>query len=823
MAINFACPLVFRLSSDSPVNETPPNRLAPSPQFADRLLSGVLRLQGFILLLVLGLTVLAVRQVWLTEFTPSIAESFVDTNEEYEAAVGLETWFEGNPDSLIYVGAEEGDELWTASKLLAIRQAADEITNIESIKSVTTIADLPVFQMQQSGVRAIARRSALSAILKKGETPKELPTVEAVLPRRISNQSDWSDEKRQKLSRWLAGRKQFAERLVSRDGQSHLMLIEVDNPHLIALPAQAELIADIGMILERHQIGSRGLHWSGMLTLQAASMEQIYLTLTGLLPSGALTIAVMVLVLFRRLEPIVCIAVVASIAVLWGVGFGEWVYGSFSVLTMAVPLMVAVISTGDIIHLLSAYSADMNKGCSHEVALRKTFGEMASACALTSLTTFIGFASLGLVPSQTIRQFGISAAVGVASALILSVVLVPIILNALHRAGWTLRAVPYSSRKTVQFAEGMARIGMRAPKTVCLLFAGLLLAGLVSGSRIQLDPDVHHRFRSSHPIAQSTDYFIQQFGGVNSVELVLTGSSTELLSPETFRSMRELSRTYLRDLPVSRVDSIADVVGEMLSRIDYNSVDGIPESDQHAVALVNFAGEINSSVTASLVASDRSALRMVVQVPATSYLELRRLNTEILDRARRELPATIAVQEKGSAPLIGSAVEQIILGHMYGFAVSFVMILLIISIGLRSLRFGLIAIPPNLIPLATLGLLLSWHAQVADSDILGVATLGLGLAVDDTIHFLSRYRREFRASSDREAAIASTMHHAGAAIVRTTMILVVGFLPFAFSDYWSINMLGTYLVAILAVALLADLLLLPALVELFAPREERRS
>lgn len=802
-----------------------PDRPLPPPSspplLADRLLRGILRLQWLIVLVVAGLTLLAARQVWRTEFTPSLAESFVDTPEEYESAMDLESWFAGNPDSLIYVAAVEGDALWTAPKLLSLREASDEIERLPLIRAVTTINDLPVLDLPRSGgVRHIAQRSALSAMLKDGKLPETLPRVEAVLPRRISEQRQWPAAKLAQLTRWLADRQEAAEPLLSRDRRSHLMLIEVDRPDRLPLATQHRLLADVRSILRRHSVGTEALHWSGLMALQTASMDQIYLTLRRLLPLGALMIMVMVFVLFRRLEPIAIIAVVATVAVLWGIGFGEWLYGSFSVLTVAVPLMVAVISTGDIIHLLSAYSVDLREEGSHDVALRKTFREMSSACALTSLTTFIGFASLSLVPSQTIRQFGISAAVGVASALILSVVLVPIMLCGLHRIGRTLQVVPQSSQRTLRIAVAAARIGMRWPRLVCGLFLVLLATGLFAGSRLRLDPDIHARFRSSHPIAQSTQFLIDEFGGVYAVELVLTGPPSELLSPESFRAMRELGASYQQDLTVSRVDSIADVVGQMLAQIDPASDDGIPESPEHARALVRLAAAIDESAVARLVTPDRSALRIVVQVPVTSYLELQRMSTEILSRAHRELPATIDVQQKGSAPLIGSAVAQIIQGHLYGFAVSFGMIVLVLSLGLGSIRLGLLAIPPNLIPLASLGGMLAWHTDVADSDILGVATLGLGLAVDDTIHFLSRYRREMRASGNREAAIVATMQHAGAAIVRTTLILMFGFLPLAISAYWSISMLGTYLVAILSVALVADLFLLPALIEWFAPEHE---
>ncbi|MEM8732919.1 MAG: MMPL family transporter, partial [Planctomycetota bacterium] len=134
--------------------------------------------------------------------------------------------------------------------------------------------------------------------------------------------------------------------------------------------------------------------------------------------------------------------------------------------------------------------------------------------------------------------------------------------------------------------------------------------------------------------------------------------------------------------------------------------------------------------------------------------------------------------------------------------------------GLRSFRLAWVSALPNLTPLMLLGGLVAYFHEVADSDLLAVGTLGLGLAVDDTIHFLSRFKIELRSGKSIAEALQGSMNHTGLAIIRTTLILSLGFFPFAFAEYWSINMLGTYLIAVLFAALLADLLLLPAIITL---------
>jgi predicted RND superfamily exporter protein len=118
-----------------------------------------------------------------------------------------------------------------------------------------------------------------------------------------------------------------------------------------------------------------------------------------------------------------------------------------------------------------------------------------------------------------------------------------------------------------------------------------------------------------------------------------------------------------------------------------------------------------------------------------------------------------------------------------------------------------------------LGGILALTSETIDTDILGVAIISFGLAVDDTIHFLHRYDIERRRSGTIRDALAQTFGYTGSAIIRTTVILGCGLVPFAFSSYLSIRFLGTYLVFVLVCAILADLLLLPALVLLFDKEE----
>ena len=770
----------------------------------------VLRRPASILMLIACLTAPAIWSLSQSEFAPSIVESFVDEQRDYVDAQRLERLFDANPDSLIWLASNEGDQLFTRTTLNAIRRAALALQSIPGVKRVIALPNQELPVPVSRGVSGTAARIALNAQLKAGKVPERLPRPQLVLPRsgRISDGSLQSAANR--ISR--AGGP--VSSLISRDGQSHVMLIELENAARMHPTDQIILTRTVIDVVRANGLGRNGVYCSGLIPLQAFAFDEIGFVLQWLLPVGGILISIAVMLVFRRVEVILVTLLIAAISVVWGIAAGILVFGKISVLMAAVPLMVLVISTADVIHLISSYTAERDGGATHQAAVRRTFLEVGGACVLTSITTFVGFASLVIVPSNTVRQFGLAAAAGVASALLLSVLLVPLFLDLLSKFGRPVVATASASRMTKSITTVCFQIGTQRPRTTLIVFLILLAGCAVLTSQIRLDPDLSKRFSSGHPMALSTEFFQQQFGGVNTVEILLKGSPAELLSPTRLSQILEYSRTCESEYACGQVNSIAGVLSEFLKHIDYRNLQGLPESAVHARTCIETLRLAKPQIINSLISQDNGQLRILARIDATSYLTMLEISDQLAAEARRTFGDKIEIIQKGSAPLVGRAVRDIIRGHLQGFGFCFTTIFFLIAIGMRSLKLSWVSVIPNLTPLLFLGGLVAVFSEVADSDILGVATLGLGLAVDDTIHFLSRFRLELRGGQAVRHALQASMEHTGLAIIRTTLILSTGFLPFAFSSYSSISMLGTYLIAVLFSAVLADLILLPAIITL---------
>ncbi len=776
-----------------------------------RALELTLRYRGWVIVCIMLLTVPAVIILTRAEISRSIIESFVDDPEDYLAAKQLESLFQGNPDALIWLATTEDDRLGSAKTLRAVRKASRAIKNLPAVRNVVSLPDIPRPITMDSGVLGTAGRVFLNSQLRAGKVPRSDVAAEPILPWDATH----VDSDIREILRRLKDESSFGSQLISTDGRSQLMLLELESPGDLLPSEQIDLVQQIRSLIESHGLGANGVYCSGLIAVQAFAFEEIAFVIRTLLPVGGLLISIAVLIVFRRLEIILLTLFIASVAVVFGLAAGIVAFGKISVLMAAVPLMVLVISTADVIHLVSSYTAERSVGHSHRQALRRTIIEVGGACVLTSLTTFVGFASLIFVPSQTVRQFGIATAAGVASALLLSVIVVPIMLDWLADSDRPVLASARASRATQFLAQWCLRFGCSFPRLTVFAFLLMLTACVAIASRVVLDPDLSRRFAATHPMTLSADFFEEQYGGASSVELLLGGDPVRLFAPSTLARIQEFASTCQDRFACGRVDSIASLLGEFLRQLDYRNTTGEPESAEHALATLEYLRQAQPELVDRLVTQDRSQLRMLIRVPVTSYLELLAISDTLTKHAEATFDEPyLQITTKGSAPVVGRAIRDIIRGHLHGCLFCFSAIFVLIAIGLRSWRVAAVSALPNLTPLLLLGGLIGLISTKADSDLLGVATLGLGLAVDDTIHFLSRYRIERRAGHSTQRALALSMDHTGLAIIRTTLILSVGFLPFAFSSYLSVNMLGTYLIAVLLAAVLADLVLLPAILRI---------
>ena len=786
--------------------------------FAERLLQyRFLVLAGYVIL-----TAVAISITWHTPLHVSLLQGLMPDDAEYRDYVERASQFGGGSDDLIYVATDEGESLFVPETLNRIRACARALEELPEIARVFSITDaVQLVPDRKLSAKEVAARSVVRGRLKRGIVPNvESDEIAPRLywPKSVAKQS------RVDLARLQSELRAdpITGHLLSRTGGAHTMLIWLSESTDLLNRPQSGIRQKIEAVLRAKGLGKKNIYCVGTVIIQDWMYDEVIRAIVWILPIVTLVVSLLVYGIYRRLSYVLLTLVIAGIAIAWTLGLTATLFGEITLLVAATPGLVLILSTADTIHLISAYAAELRKGLNRHDAIARSVQDVGGACLLTSLTTFIGFLSLAVVPAVAVRHLAIACAVGVASALLLALTLVPLALMVL-KPPLAARKRPSRVNLTLDRFVGNCRLlSLRWPRTVVAVHLLILLVSVSLAVRTHLDADLPARFVRGHPIRESIDFFHREIAGTTAIEMTLRTEPSETLALATLQGLAQLEKRLEAVPEVQNASSITTVFQLVDNLLGGDEGGELPKNEAEATATVQFLHKFDPETVNSFVSPNAGLLRVGIQVTSTRIMEVAGLADRLEEIAKECLPSGVTVSSSGFYVVVGTAAREILVSQIQGFALCFACVMIVITLGVRSLRLGLIAMAPNILPLTLLGGILALTSETIDTDILGVAIISFGLAVDDTIHFLHRYDIERRRSADIREALAQTFTYTGSAIIRTTVILGCGLMPFAFSSYLSIRFLGTYLVFVLACAVLADLLLLPALVLLLDKEEQER-
>lgn len=801
-------------------------------ELSQRLSDWVLRHRALTILLILVITALAAWHVAQMPIQRSLLEAFVDDPTEFDTYRRRVLEFGGDSDDLIYLATQEGDALFTPAIFNAIRNAARELRKHPEVKGVDCLPDaLWTDPATRLSPRQIIARRLLQGKIRKGTFDPEdddLPVTRAwpVHPKRQAR-VNLAEVKEAMLED-----QEMTGLLLSNDGSTQIMVVQLKSSSQMPLPKQIALIDEIHSILDEAGLGQNGVHIAGLVISQGSMFDEISRAFLVYFPIGLVLIFTIVYLLFQRLSVVLMTATVGSIAIFWGVAATAVVFGKPSVLVAAAPLVIFVISTSDVIHLTTAYKLELAAGHNRDDALRTTMREVGGACVLTSITTFVGFLSLMLVPAPSMRHLGLAVAVGVASALLIALTIVPIWFSFMRPlpTGDQGLLVGASNQLIARFVSWCNKISLQYATLVVAGCVLLLIAALAGMTQMHIDADFPKRFPKGHPTRTSIEFFNEQLSGIATVEVFVQSDDESLLQPEILRVLDRVEKKISAMPEVSEVYSIVALYRTADRMLLFRSASDaeesgialgemLPETKVAAETSMKLFRKVDQKRLQSLINDANLHTRLSVRMIPTGYMEVSKIAERMDAMVREELAKEqstrqLRVDTSGSYPIVGRVVQTIARNQLLGLLTCFVAVTIIMALGIRSARNAIFAQFPNILPAALLLGVLGISLSTIDTDMLGIPTVALGIAVDDTIHFLHRYKLQKAKTGDRLTALNETFPYTGRAIMQTTVILSVGFLPFALSSFLTVWMLGTYLVFTLVCAVLGDLLLLPAMIKL---------
>ncbi|RZK62946.1 MAG: hypothetical protein EOO59_01175, partial [Hymenobacter sp.] len=477
----------------------------------------------------------------------------------------------------------------------------------------------------------------------------------------------------------------------------------------------------------------------------------------------------------------------------------------------------------DTIHIISRYVSELGYGASKKDALRITIKESGFGSGLSALTTSIGFFTLMTSTIRPIHNFGLFTGIAVLLAFVLSFTLLPAMLVLLHKPA--LR----EPRKHGHDWDGvLGRLfgGVLRQRRGIYVVAGLVLAASVGlSTRVRINSSLLDDLSKNDPVRQDFAFFDTHFAGVRPFELELkpVGNRT-IYDPAVLREIEQvegyLGRTYglqFQASPVTLVKSMRKALhgGELTEyRLPTDSAELKPLVAK--LKLFRKKPEFRA-----LALPDGSAGRLTGRMADVGSIRADALNRDLRRYLRTQLDTTVLrTRLTGSSNLIDKNNENLTLNMIQGMAIDVLMVTLIVLALFRSWRMTLVVLVPNLLPILVVAGVMGLAGVNMKVSTSIIFTIAFGIAVDDTIHFISKLRLTMGHEPDLFQAVRRTYLLAGRAVVVTSLILVGGFCTLLFSSFDGTFYVGLLIGLTLIFGVVAELTLLPLLIlDIFGRRK----
>jgi predicted RND superfamily exporter protein len=603
----------------------------------------------------------------------------------------------------------------------------------------------------------------------------------------------------------------FSEENTTSNEKEKVFLTDAEN---------AELLKVIHDIVNTYKAKGLEIYVAGSPAVNNALKAQMKADMQKFTRITFLIIIIFLFVMFRRVSAVFYPLLVIILSLLATIGTMAWAGVAFKLPTQIVPSLLLAVSVGATVHILSIFFDRFNKNGDKKEALSYTLGHSGLAIAMTSVTTAIGVGSFAGSEVAPISDMGIFASYGVMVSLILTLTLLPALLSITK-----LKAKPrVTVGKLDELMKKLAAFPIKHYKGIIIAAVILVIVALLAATKIELSHNPLYWFQPDNENRVSTEVIDKQMNGTVTIESIVdTGVENGWNNPARLKKLNALSakfETYVDAYThIGKVVSLATIVKETNRALHANNEASysIPDDANLVSQELLLFENSGSDDLEDVVDSQFSKARITIKLPWTDAVKSVQVLNYVKDEVAKTFPED-KVETTGMIPLLINTFANAIHSSVISYIIAFVLITFMMMLILGSVRIGLLSMIPNLTPII-LGLLLMYVAKIPlDMFTLLIGSIAIGLAVDDTIHFLHNFRRYYLESGDSAKAIEQTFFTTGKAMVITTIVLSLGFYSYMLAEMISVQNFGLLTGTVIVMALLADLLLAPALMIVAAKR-----
>jgi predicted RND superfamily exporter protein len=686
----------------------------------------------------------------------------------------------GSDETLIITVAS--DDIFSQASTDTIRRITERINDLEPVRHVLSLTSAVDIRSVEDGLDI----SPFFSALEEGNAD-----LTAIKQRVMSNPF-------------------YAGNLVSRSGDVTALVVYFNN-FSDREYIQGGIHEQIMAIVEEEQ-GGHEIFMTGSPFFKFAMVDLLVDDLVWTPPLITILLAIVLAISFRTVLGVITPLLTVGVGVILTLGTIAALGYSLSMISVLVPPLLMILGFSYAVHVTSEYHQQRRNPESSDPIILQTLKHMTLPVVLTGLTTIAGFIALMANPINAVKEFGVFASIGVVYITLLSITFAPALLKALdrHPERWKDAGTSRNGGSFDKFVDRVALFDLKHRRAIFISFGILCLLAIFGITRIHVSTESITNFDPDSDVRKGFDIVNEHLGGANHFYIVVEGDH-----PDTFKDPRSLQA--LRDLQdwlgsqpeIGGTMSVADYLMQINQAFNDNDPEhfAIPESKRLITQLLflSSSDELDRIVDSRFRTTNIVVRSRVINSDRMSVL-LERIEPQL-----QLLPGHLKATVTGNPVLVSETLTNIIVGQARSVGLALIFVYAILTIMFMSQRIGFVALLPNVVPvLVYFGSLGFFGISLNPSTSL-IAPMVLGIAIDDTIHYFSRFNREVRRHADDRKATLLAMKAVGRPVTFTSIGLCLGFLVLMTSDLRMQAQVGLMASYSLAIAWLSDFLLTPAL------------
>lgn len=577
-----------------------------------------------------------------------------------------------------------------------------------------------------------------------------------------------------------------------------------------------EIIAFVRDMVAEFEKENPQLHTytSGMIMLNGAFFEASSNDMATLVPLMFLIIVIAIMITTRTISGTFATLLVIIMSIMTAMGFAGWIGIQLTPPSSAAMTMIMTLAVADSVHLLITFVQAMQKGLPKREAIVESIRVNFMPVFITSLTTVIGFLSMNFSDSPPFHDLGNITAVGMAAAFTFSIITLPALMAIL----------PVKvKQKAVAKNAGGGFFGKLADFVVFndkrVLWGSLAVSILLSTLMFknELNEEFIKYFDDDIQFRTDTDYISENLTGIYTIEFSIgSGEEGGINNPAYLSKLEEFDKWLMQQEEVVHVNSFSEIAKRINKSMHGDSLKyyRVPDNREQAAQFLllyemslPFGLDLNNQVNV-----DKSETRMTVTTKNVSTNTLIGLTERAENWLKNNTPAAMHATASSTTLMFSHLTRRQVNSMMTGSIGALILISFILMFALRSFRHGLLSLIPNLIPVAVGFGVWGLTSGIINTGISVVFGMTLGIIVDDTVHFISKYLRAKREhGKSSEDAVRYAFDTVGKALVVTTIVLIAGFVVMSQSSFGMNSGMAKITMLIISIALILDFLLLPAI------------